>query len=562
MHRCGIVFLTALILCAQIVWGAPAKPIKPTVTPRALIIDAVHRININSLDMFVSNFGNFAYDKTASMGRNDGLYYPRGTNLHCIYGAGIWIGAKIGGQTRVTLAEYTSEYTPGPMQNGTYIPDQPAFKVYEINRGDNSESNSDWANWPVDQGAPLDSTGNPLVLGDQMTWSVCNDADPSKHTNAAGSTVPLGVEIRQSSYAFARAGALGNVIYMNFKIFNKGGNLLDSTFVSFWFDPDLGEASDDLVGCDSANLLGYCYNSGADNLYGIAPPAVGLMFLQGPMVPGGAGDTAAFFGRKYPGHRNLSMTSFNRYVNGTDPDNPTATYNYMKGLNRDGSTVINPMNGQPTKFVASGDPVTVTGWLDGTPADKRMMLNAGPFTMMPGDSQEVVVAVLVGQGQDPIGSVSVLKQNAEFVRELYGSSDINSTMPSPSVYLRPGNGSVDIVWGSEPVGYVNDFPFGVVRFEFEGFNLFQGETINGPWHKFATYDLVNDVALIYKDVYDPEHGGYERVIVQSGSNSGIRFDKTVAASQIDGAPLVNGQPYFFAVTAYSYDHLNITPLLD
>jgi hypothetical protein len=565
MHKRRIWVAVLVLAMTQMSFGVGRTGAKTEAPQSALIVDALHTINANSLEMFVSNIGNFAYDPANVHGKTDGLYYPRGTMKTCIYDAGIWVGAKVGGQTRIAVAEYSSEFCPGPMVSGTYLPDQGAFKVYKIRRGDNSSTSSDWRDWPVNQGAPVDSTGNPMIIGDQMTWAVCNDANPSKHTNNAGSTQPLGVEIQQAAFAFARSGALGNTVYLEFRIINKGNNSLDSAYVSFWVDPDLGDANDDLVGCDTTLSLGYCYNSGQDEVYGATPPAVGISLLQGPMVPGNANSTAVVSGVKYGGYRNLPMGSFNRYVNGIDPVSPSETFNYMKGLNKDGTPVINPTNARVTKFVAPGNPVTGTGWLDSAPSDKRMMLNAGPFTMAPGDTQDIVVAVMVGQGSSAVNSVDVLKQTERYARALYelnfNYSAIN-TAPSPSVYLRPGNGSVDLIWGSEPVDFVdNSFPT-MYRYEFEGFNLYQGESINGPWHKFATYDLDNGVALIYNDVYDPAAGGIQRVIVQSGSDYGLRFDRTLAVSQLDGTPIANDRPYFFAVTAYFYDHLHVTEFLD
>src|SRR5439155_805596 len=125
----------------------------------------------------------------------------------------------------------------------------------------------------------------------------------------AGGTKPLGLEIQQSTFAFARGGALGNIIFIKFRMINKGANNLDSTYVSIWADPDLGDASDDLVGCDTTLSLGYCYNeTNNDAVYGGACPAVGFDFFRGPIV------------QVSPGvYDTLGMTSFNKYINGEDP---------------------------------------------------------------------------------------------------------------------------------------------------------------------------------------------------------------------------------------------------
>jgi hypothetical protein len=407
--RTGFVSAAILLLTTEITTAAgPDRTDWETAT---LTIDLTSYFDANSLLMFVGNTGSFAYDKTALLGKNDGLYFPRTTNKTAVYAAGIWVGAKVSGETRVTVAEYSNEYVPGPMLNGTFQPDNPVFHVYKIKQGDTRLSNPDYANWPYDQGAPVvknhlgnDSIGAdgyriPLCWGKQALWSVFNDARSAEHSNHAGSTPPLGVEVQLYAYGSDLSCELGQTVFLRYTLINKGANSLESTYVGLWGDPDLGSAYDDLTGCDSTLSLAYCYNAGPDPIYGAAPPTVGFGLLQGPMVPS-PGDSAwrSGEGRWLPDFRNLPMTAFNKYINGTDPSSAIESYNYLGGLDRTGATVIDPTTGLPTKFVCSGDPWTGTGWLDNAPADRRFMLSSGPFAMAPGDTQEVVAAVMVGAG--------------------------------------------------------------------------------------------------------------------------------------------------------------------
>ena len=179
----------------------------------------------------------------------------------------------------------------------------------------------------------------------------------SRHTNSAGNSTPLGVEIQQTTFAYDRTDDLGNVLYLRFLIRNRGSNTLDSLYVGLWSDPDLGAANDDLTGCDVPRALGYAYNgAGNDAVYGSPPPAVGYVLLRGPSTPSGF----------------LGLRSFTRYINGTDPASTDETYNYMQGLLPDGSEIIDPTTGQPTRYFHPGDPVSATGWIDTNPADRRM----------------------------------------------------------------------------------------------------------------------------------------------------------------------------------------------
>ena len=564
--------LLMFLMMTTVAWGISNVTGKWHGSQTALILDTDTRIDVNNLEMFVYNDGNFAYDNANVLGKTDGLYFPRGTKKTVIYSAGLWIGAQVSGDTRLAIAEYSSEFTPGPMANGTYQPDNAAFRVYKVAKSDNANSNPDYANWPADQGAPVDAEGKPLILGNQMAWSVFNDADPAGHINDAASTAPLGLEVQMSAFGFARGGALGNTVFFKYVIINKGTNTLDSTFVSLWADPDLGNASDDLVGCDTLLSLGYCFNEGDDANYGAAPPAVGFDFFEGPIVPS-EGDSALVNGVWRQGFRNLPMASFNKYINGTDPASRVETYGYMKGLTKDPITgdmipAINPSTGLVTTYSVSGDPVTQTGWVDEAAADRRYMMSAGPFTMAPGDTQEVVAAVIVAQGSSPLNSITALKAADIAAQAVFDLNfDIPDPPPSPSVFLRGVDGAVEMIWGTEPVGNVEANEKLGQEFHFEGYNLYQGESANGPWTKFATYDIDHDdqeepVSLIYGDVVDATAGGTQRVILQKGSNSGLVYNQTVTNSQITGVALKNNQPYYFAVTAYSYDYLNITPFSD
>lgn len=110
--------------------GTAAPPGKPTqVHQTSLFKDTDTRLDVNNLEMFVYNDGNFAYDISNVLGKTDGLYFPRGTKRTVIYAAGLWVGAKVAGETRVAVAEYSSEYVPGPMADGTFMPDNAQFKV-------------------------------------------------------------------------------------------------------------------------------------------------------------------------------------------------------------------------------------------------------------------------------------------------------------------------------------------------------------------------------------------------------------------------------------------------
>ena len=129
---------------------------------------------------------------------------------------------------------------------------------------------------------------------------------------------------------------------------------------------------------------------------------------------------AKMFGTTFPGKKNLKMTSFSFFINGdatyTDPADIDEAYFYMQGLRKDGSPYPNEIAGNlyNQKYVFYGDPAsdhTTDNPVDGNyaaAADRRSLMNVGPFTMSPGDSQEIVFNVMNIKGSDIFNSISNL----------------------------------------------------------------------------------------------------------------------------------------------------------
>lgn len=560
---------------------------------RTQTLEAERRIDVNRINMFVSNYGSFAWDLGGG-GSPPGLYFPKGTNKTAVFASGLWMGAEVNGDPadfRTVVAEYSQEYGPGAMLPGGGFddPSKPEYVTYKVVRftgdvdaveGDtahverepNESTREDnlvhhsWSEYmagaaphgapwtfyrlpdPAIPGDSIDVPG-PDVAGDMMLWAVYNDADPSNHTNDAGSSAPLGVEIQQTTFAFNRQGALGNVVFLSWKVINKGTNTLDNMFVSMWSDPDLGGAADDLVGCDTTLSLGYTYNStNNDQLYGSAPPAVGYDFFQGPKVVIAPGDTVF-----------LPMTSFNKYINGTDPASTSDSYNYMKGLLPDGSEVIDPTTGDPTKFFHPGDPTTRTGWLDSSPADRRHLLSSGPFTMVPGDTQVIVGAIIIGDGNDRLSSIDAMKFYDDFAQLAFDEGfQLPNPPPQPKVAAQVDHGSVTLSW--DAVARTNYTEPG---YAFEGYIVYQGASQSGPWKRLATFDEINGILTVRDTVFDVTTG---RTItdfpVAFGTDAGVRFTYNTTVDAIRGGDLKDGTEYYFAVTAYAYSATEKAAILE
>jgi hypothetical protein len=325
---------------------------------------------------------------------------------------------------------------------------------------------------------------------------------------------------------------------------------------------------DNYAGSDSVLGLGYVYNSRVRDpeylKFNIAPPVIGYDILQGPTVKGTSIDSALVNFSYRKGYRNLPVTSVSYF----SPFNPypfqnssgaLQIYNTLAGLDtRLGTVRIDPLSQRPTRFWASGDPVSGTGWIDGMfegAGSRDPVISSGPFTMALGDTQEIVTALIGAHSPNRIGSVNVLKYYDKQVQEDF----LARTVPPPALPMTNGTlteleNRVLIEWEKDTARMRQTEQFSSRGYSFEGYNLYQRPSERAPfyeWKKLATYDLRNEVTQIVQDEIDPETGSIAAVLKQDGRNTGIFRYVTVKDDAFRSLPLVNGQTYYFALTSYA-----------
>ncbi len=369
-------------------------------------------IDINNVDMWVNNDGSFAYNK--DYWRLYGLEWPKDSQKFVVYASGIWIGAKIAEQVHTSAMAYRSQFAPGNIVSGQPAnPEDERFHVYKIQIGDDN-SNPDYANWPADLGAPVNPDGTPKHMGDQTLFVVCNDLDSLTRNNTYYDSQPLGAEVQQTFWGWNSKEDLENVIFLQAKLINKSDSLWEDTYFGIWVDADVGYYGNDLVGIDTIRNMGFGYNGElSDKSYSDSPPpAIGLKILKG-----------VFYSQPVQSFSYYGPNLLPREVYG-EPYNGVEFYNYLQGLTKNGEHYINPQTGEETSFPLAGDPELQSGWVDSQPADRRFLLSTGPFNLAPGESKEIIAAIIVAQGSDNLNSVTVLKQTADIVQEKFDNGEI------------------------------------------------------------------------------------------------------------------------------------------
>lgn len=283
------------------------------------------------------------------------------------------------------------------------------------------------------------------LYGDQNFWWVVNDKG-AQHTETGGQ--PIGMEIRSQAFAFSTNNEVNNMTFYNYVLINRGTQTLTNTYFGQYADPDLGGSDDDFTGCDVQRGLGYVYNGdefdedrqGAPG-YGAQPPAIGIDFFEGPFQDEDGVDNPLVnedvdcdeavtqhgigyagigigYGDGVADNERFGMRAFIYYNREgasaiTDPSLAVHHYNYLRSIWKDGTPQTYGGNGyQPNNpnavrcyymFPGDSDPigwgtdcVPQNAWQESVMAnpDRRFIQSAGPFTLEPGDYNNITVGVV------------------------------------------------------------------------------------------------------------------------------------------------------------------------
>lgn len=422
-------------------------------------------INENNIKMWVNNNGSGSQN---SIDGGPGFYYPANSQNTAVFFDGPIFGYKKDDIPSAQGAHYRGGLQPGEIFYDGSVADSAdtKYSIYNVRKdwqdlpdGDNKTLlEYFWNNWPVDNGAPwVDNNSDgiydptidsPDIPGDQALWWINNSASEFLSDYLFGSQ-PEKLEIHTFVYDLNDHETLfENVVFKEYTWINKSDETLTDMYFGYWADVDLGNANDDVVGCNPELNIGYIFNGddNDDGFYENTPPAIGYQILNGPSVSGAMYDTAKYRNSAIVGKQNMPMTSFipvikHDYDFGDiyvwQYEGTLNIYNNLQGKTRNGDEVVNPLTNEITKFPFDGNPLTHSGWYDTTsippgapPYDRRLLVSSGPFIMEPGDTQKVTIAIIVGAGTDRLNSVQKLFEKAEALQN-YNKYGIERTLNDP-----------------------------------------------------------------------------------------------------------------------------------
>ncbi|MBU1099831.1 MAG: hypothetical protein KKA84_05435 [Bacteroidetes bacterium] len=550
------------------------------------------KINIGNISTFIYNDGRA--DPNARNPGYSGFEYPRGSNKYAVYESGFLWGGKFDGEVRLGGATFPSGLNPGKIISPGVWQNPEEARMYRVRR-DYRESSlineqadegrsyeeifneyeKDWNEWPADEGAPyMDNDGDGYYdpdidtpgykNSDQTIWYVANSADSAKTKPFYGSP-PTDIELQVTTWAYKRAGSLGNTIFRRYLMINKGDIDAEDMYFSAWSDIDIGNAGDDLVGCDSTLGLGFGYQGNYnDSQYGSNAPAVGYTFLQGPLVEGNSSDVGKSFDQSFPEHKNLNLTSFwfsHASSAGTPISDPNL-FSYEYGtlklyLNMQGRSSI-PLTrqywwGEPP-FLLSGDPIAQTGWLDIRTTDKIILPSSGSFNLAVGDTQEIIIANVVAGGTPGIGNLEALALLKDYTKELKQFTSNNFKVPKPdmisTITYESITKSINLKWSAE--SELSE----IGSYEFQGYNIYQlpfSTATLDEGIKIKTFDRIDGIRVITEEYFDEDQ--YLTRVAQAGNDWGIEHELQIEKDYIANTELHLGSEYYYAITNYNYSEV-------
>lgn len=484
---------------------------------------------------------------------------------------------------------------------------------------------------------------DPKLFGDQTMWWVYNDKG-NIHTETGGEAI--GMEFRAQAFAFATNDELNDMTFYNYNIINRSTYTLYDTYFGVWTDADLGGAIDDYVGCDVLRGLGYMYNGDeydddyqGNPGYGAQPPAIGIDFFEGPYLDNDGIDNSTSFdtlngvkvincsrGNIMNGNINglnfedgtidnerwgmrrflyFNNTGQNANPATTDPTEAIEYYNYITGYWKDNSPLTyggtghssGGVVGPQTDFMFPDD-TDVCGWgqagdpqepwsevtIDNNaPDDRRFVQSAGPFTLLPGATNDITLGAVYaratsGNAFASVESVRKADDKAQILfencfRVLNGpdapSLEVVEMDKKLIIHIYNESGSNNYLEAYEEkdpsIICTGDIDPCDEYYRFQGYQIFQmaNEDVSitdryneNLMREVFQCDVKDNISQIINFDFSEELSANVPVEEVNGSNQGIKhsFEIKEDLFAVGDKKLINHRKYYFTAIAYGYNN--------
>ena len=388
---------------------------------------------VGKIGLTVTNFGTLGTRNFYWSEGQPSCEYPIGSRIEHIYQAGLWVGAEI--------------RSANPLRDGIRAVSTGSSNIVSVTTGRGFEFVSIPGTSVIQRSSLSESRYfDTTAISHQDFIGWYTDTTPRDTSDPVDRPVPLGITVRQESYAwnFPFADAF---VLINYIIYNTSADTLDSVYVGLWDNSVVRNTNNVRPG--TAGYFERSANGYSDSLRmkytfdysGIpTPPAagsyVGIKLLGSSPFPIGVDSLGDLTLRTY----------YNAWTFAT-----TATGDQAYWSPRLDFGSIQGERSRYERLSASLPPDKIAPLRTLQPQNMTTLLSTGPFrSLLPGDSLQVVFAVVCARkfGPDPASLDSreqrkTLYTNAGFAQQAYDGEDVNGNNRLDPGEDINGNGRLD-----------------------------------------------------------------------------------------------------------------------
>jgi hypothetical protein len=394
----------------------------------------------SGVEYYTTNYGIFGHNVATG---EAGFSYPRGSEgIRYIAGSGLWFGAMkrvyIASRDTFTALSFIT-YNPNsgngwgtPGEWSTVDPSSGAFfneiaysPEYDRRSGIYNGGGYRRPRWPLWNDPSIvpsfrapgefigdttartpEESGSPafVPLAAEQFVSRYHDGMIERYEGQDIPGHPLGLEIVQNVYSFASPGP-DSIVILHFSIVNVGQDTLVGCYAGWAADPDLGDARNDRTRYYSVRKelqTAYVWSEAESPK---TPGMLSITLLESPAIDTNFSSPGFGFIRhdmpEFELAAQVGVTGYQNWSLDDDPTSPGERYNFMESNERDG---------------------------DAGAGDRRVLLSAGPFSMMPGDTARFAIALVVlpHLTSIPSGPRPEIERAAEQVHALYQNRTVGN----------------------------------------------------------------------------------------------------------------------------------------
>jgi hypothetical protein len=559
----GFTWLAAFLLVATL--GASTSPVFARIAPKSKSNNQTQSFRrqlnqFSNMEFYYTNSGMLFY---RGNGNDEGLFWPRGSGNSYIFGGGIWFATKkqIQGK-RKKLCELGYNPNSGA---GWYVegeksavdktnPDQTNYDSKFISyvsprydkttgrfaQGSSSVVPPPYCPWPlwdtatdktlfrnfyfgdyisdvnsrnVEILSKIKSTAKPAMVSEEDIVNIYTDADTKNNPEfRPGQGYPFGLDFQEVVYSWS-FGRYRDMVFVRYRIQNSSEDSLIDCWIAPAFDCDLagdGSASNDFNSYVTDTVaftnayptdlnqlrepykthpsklnMAYQYRNTPvkGQLYGM----LGMSFLESPVVDPATGniipneDSAKLGGyvgpNSYFQKYQQGLVTFRTWNINNDPSTQDLRYDFVSARTRD--------------LAASG------------PADQRMCMGTGPFTMPPHQHVETTVAFTIAKVSptDSRLNFGALLELTDFAHQVFGEPKISSATVNDkgdSVFVATVDHFLSPIPPNIPTVKTQSLDRSVlITWDSAAEHTWDVVSGNAPHHRFDTVFTQNNHVLVY-----------------------------------------------------------------